>query len=251
MQITVLLELKNALCHALNSILHGPFSGVASMIWNQEWSQLFKAKASQLYSAGDSSHDITHIERVVRMSHYLSGKEGADISIVMPAAWLHDVGGSDKSSMKRRKAASTQAGLFALKILSGMNYPDEGRYAKIQHAIETHSFSANIPPHTIEAKVVQDADRLDSLGWIGIVRTAITGGVLRTPLLYNESDLYCEKREPNDSVYLMDHFWSKLMKLPELLNTDSAKVIGEERVQAMNDFLNGLRKEAFFNRELI
>lgn len=115
----------------------------------------------------DPSHDIHHVQRVVKLAKALAQKEGANLEIVVPAAYLHGCVYISKSDNRRKRSSMISADR-ALE-LAEWNYPAEF-FPGIHHAILAHSFSANVPAQTLEAKVVQDADRLDAIGAIGIFR---------------------------------------------------------------------------------
>ena len=116
----------------------------------------------------DAAHDISHIKRVVKNTHHLTESEQANPEVTLPAAWLHDCVAVAKDS-PLRKQGSRLAADAASEFLAGIDYPQE-LIPEVYHAIEAHSYSANIPTRSREAEVVQDADRLDSLGAIGIAR---------------------------------------------------------------------------------
>jgi len=130
---------------------------------------------------------------------------------------------------------------MAAEFLVTTDFP-KSKIKSVVHAIEAHSYSAGIEPKTIEAKIVQDADRLDALGAIGIARCLLVGGKLGRPL-YDPDDPFCESRSPDDSVYTIDHFYEKLFKLPDLLHTDGAKKIAAHRIDFMKSYLNQLKEE--------
>lgn len=188
----------------------------------------------------DASHDILHIERVVTTAKKLAEREGADLDIVVPAAYLHDCEAIEKSD-PRRSQASRLSAEKALRILRELQYP-EPYYDGISHAIAAHSFSAGIEAKTIEAKVVQDADRLDGLGAIGIMRCFSLGGKLNR-VFYSEHDPFAETRIPDDSHNNLDHFFVKLLKVANKLQTLSAKVEGQRRLKFLEAFLAQLRSE--------
>ncbi len=96
------------------------------------------------------------------------------------------------------------------------------RYPAVSHAIEAHSFSAAIPPRTLEAKIVQDADRLESLGAIGLARVFAVAGALNT-ILFDAEDPFADRRALDDRKYALDHFQCKLLRLPETMQTDKGK----------------------------
>ena len=122
----------------------------------------------------DVAHDITHIERVVRVAIKLCDAEQANMKVVLPAAWLHDCVAVAKNHPDRAKA-STMAADKAIAFLASINY-DAQLFTQIHHAIAAHSFSANIKVNSVEAQIVQDADRMDALGAIGISRCMKVGG---------------------------------------------------------------------------
>lgn len=204
------------------------------------WQDRFDTKARELYPATDPSHDLLHIRRVVATAMKLAHDEQADESIVLPAAYFHDTVAIPKND-SRRPHASALSAEAATKYLQDVSYPAQYLEA-ILHAILAHSFSAGIPCETIEAKVVQDADRLDSLGAIGIARCFATGALMGTPF-YDEKDPFAENRTPDDRSYAVDHFFVKLFKVAETLQTASARKEGAQRVAFMKDFLAQLGKE--------
>ena len=115
----------------------------------------------------------------------------------------------------------------------------------ILHAIAAHSFSLGIEPRTLEAKVVRDADRLDSLGAIGILRWAITGTVRRTveTQTYHPDDPFAEWHTLDDHRYMLDHFFTKLLKLDGTMATQTGLVLAQERTAFMRVYLDEFRKE--------
>jgi uncharacterized protein len=120
--------------------------------------------------ASDTAHDVAHVARVVKNAKNLAAEEAerCDLAVIIPAAWLHDIVAVPKDSPERAKA-SRLAAAEAERFSRAIRYPEES-IPSIVHAIEAHSFSANIQPCTLEAKIVQDADRLEALGAIGVAR---------------------------------------------------------------------------------
>lgn len=204
------------------------------------WRDIFDAKARELYPATDPAHDFLHIRRVLSTAIKLAREERADLMIVVPAAYFHDFVSIPKDDPRRAQASALSAEAAA-EYLSRAGYP--ARYLEaIRHAIAAHSFSAGIPCETIEAKVVQDADRLDSLGAIGIARCFTTTALMGRPY-YDERDLFAENRAPDDKSYAVDHFFVKLFKISETLQTASARSEGARRVAFMQEYLKQLRSE--------
>jgi uncharacterized protein len=188
----------------------------------------------------DSAHDLSHIRRVVANSEKILLHESADREVVIAAAWLHDCVILPKNHPDRKRA-STMAAEKANDFLMASGFP-KSKIEAVSHAIEAHSFSAKIKPETIEAKIVQDADRLDALGAIGIARCFLVGGQIDRPL-YNPNDPFCKSRNPDDLKWTIDHFYTKLFKLPETMNTESARQEAKERIDFMEKYLERLGNE--------
>jgi len=205
----------------------------------QKWQQIFSDYIHNLETA-DAAHDASHVQRVAISALKFSAIENANLEIVLPAVWLHDCVTVSKSSDLRSKASSLSA-QKAQQLLQQWNYPQQ--YIKeIKHAISAHSYSANIIPTTLEAKIVQDADRIDSIGAIGVARMMMVGGKMDC-CLYHEHDPFCSHREPNDRQWTVDHFYSKLLKLNSGFHTQAAIKEAQRRHQYMLNFLKQLDSE--------
>lgn len=204
-----------------------------------EWIATFRAfLATQAES--DPAHDSQHIERVVLNTRHLAALAGLPLEVLLPAAYLHDCVHVPKDSPLRSQASRLAAD-HARAFLRKKNYPAEHLDA-IHHAIAAHSFSAKITPETIEAKVLQDADRIDALGAIGLSRCLMLGGHMDS-LLYHESDPFCESRTPDDARFCIDHFFAKLLTLKDTMQTSAGKSLAHERTQFLTQYLEQLRSE--------
>jgi len=117
-----------------------------------------------------------------------------------------------------------------------------GRLDEIAHAIEAHSFSAAVVPRTLEAKVVQDADRLDALGAVGLARTLMLGGEMKRAF-YDDVDPFCATRLPDDAVFTLDHLYSKLLTLEGTMQTPGGKAEARLRTKFLRQFLGQLSIE--------
>jgi uncharacterized protein len=206
----------------------------------QPWEDKFQKEIESITVDFDPSHDLLHLKRVVKMAKSLCLQEKANPNIVVPAAWLHDFVVIPKDSPLRKQASQISA-RRGVEFLESINYPSE-YHAAIAHGIEAHSFSANITPQTLEACIVQDADRLDALGAVGLARVFITAGRMKRPL-YQAIDPFCQHRLPDDSDSTIDHFYTKLFKIAETLRTDSAKAEGQRRLEVMRRYLDDLAPE--------
>jgi len=179
----------------------------------------------------DSAHDIAHIERVVRNAKQYATMELANLDVVVPAAWLHDCVTVPKNSPDRAYA-STMAADEAENFLLSINY-DKALVELIRHAIESHSYSADIETNSLEAMLVQDADRIDALGAVGVSRCLLVGGSLNRAL-YSVEDPFCEDRESDDERFCIDHFFRKLFSIADTLKTEAGKVDAQKPVEFMN-----------------
>ena len=205
-----------------------------------DWEPRFAAFLAEHQSPTDSAHDEGHVRRVVASAKKLAASEGADLAVVLPAAWLHDCVVIAKNSPQRASAsrlAADRAGEF----LRTARYPAK-HIPAIEHAIEAHSFSAGVAPQTIEAKVVQDADRLEALGAVGIARTLITGGAHGTPF-YDFSEPFPVTRVADDRTNIIDHFFTKLLKLADTMQTPSGRAAAQQRAEFLKLFLTQLGAE--------
>ena len=188
----------------------------------------------------DTAHDFDHIVRVFKNAQNICRKENANEKLVLSAVLLHDVISYPKSD-KRSKLSSIKSAEESKKILKKFNFTNE-EIQIISDAIRDHSFSRNAIPATLEGKILQDADRLDAIGAIGIARVFAVGGSEKRPF-YNIQDPFCKSRTPNDEIWTLDHFYRKLLKLESLMNTKSGKIEAKKRTRFLKDFLNELKKE--------
>lgn len=188
----------------------------------------------------DPAHDFEHIMRVYKNAERIAKKEGADLKIVLTAALLHDIISYQKSD-SRSNNSSSESAKEAQKILQRYDY-ERGEIKIISDAINDHSFSKGVVPETLEGKVLQDADRLDAIGAIGIARAFAVGGAERR-VFYNTRDPFCITRSPNDSKWTLDHFYKKLLLLEKNMNTKTAKLEARQRIKIMKQFLEQLEYE--------
>jgi len=188
----------------------------------------------------DPAHDASHIERVYKNAELLCGSENADTELVLTAVMLHDLVTFKKSDPRNREASARSA-QRAREILKRHGYTDR-EIAIVADAIRDHSFSRDARPGTVEGRILQDADRLDAIGAIGIARTFAVGGS-EGRALYNPDDPFCKSREPDDQMWTVDHFYSKLLRLETMMNTPAGRSLARERTAALRGFLGQLGRE--------
>ena len=188
----------------------------------------------------DLAHDILHVQRVVKLATQLAESEQAELNVVLPAAWLHDCLSYPKNHALR-SLSSLHAADKAIIFLRSIDYPEQYLLA-IHHAISAHSVSGGIDAESLEAKIVQDADRLDALGAIGVARCIQVSSQLQRPL-YSAVDAFAEQRVLDDQQFTIDHFYTKLLTLAHSMHTDMAKKIALQRTDWMEGYLQQLALE--------
>jgi uncharacterized protein len=208
---------------------------------SQPLSRVYEDMQQRYVGFDDPAHGWEHVERVYRLALFIAEQENADTFIVGMAALMHDIGHlSSDTSLHHADLSILMAGEILLRFDVSAAAREE-----ILHAIAAHSFSLGIEPRTLEAKVVRDADRLDSLGAIGILRWAITGAVRRTgeTQTYHPDDPFAEWHTLDDRRYMLDHFYTKLLKLDDTIATQTGRVLALQRTAFMRAYLDEFRRE--------
>lgn len=181
-----------------------------------------------LYGA-DASHDFDHVLRVLRTAECIGEAEGADAAILRTAVLLHDIGrdeqrrtGEDHAAIGARRARE---------ILVG----EPGAFVEaVCHAIACHRFRVESPPETLEAKILYDADKLDSIGAIGVARAFVYGG-------HVGRRIWAEDDEGEHTA--LQEFRVKLRHVRDRLHTDAARAIADDRHAFMVAFFERMGDE--------
>ena len=189
--------------------------------------------------SNDSAHDFDHVMRVYKNAKKICKKEKVNPKLVLTAVLLHDIVSYPKSD-KRSILSSIQSSELSIKILKNYDFSKE-EIKIVSEAIRDHSFSQNKIPETLEGKILQDADRLDAIGAIGIARVFAVAGSERRPF-YNKDDPFCKNRIPDDGKWTLDHFYKKLLRLETFMNTDSGRFEAKKRIQFLKNFVLELKK---------
>jgi uncharacterized protein len=198
-----------------------------------DWQPRFAALAANA-GGNDGAHDASHLARVWRNAEELLAEHPeANRLVVMAACYLHDLVNLPKNDPERAQASRRSARL-ARHQLAWLSFPPE-LLDGVAHAIEAHSFSAGIHAETIEAKIVQDADRLDALGAVGLARVFYVSGQLGRPLAHPDDPL-AQGRPLDDATYALDHFVVKLSALPGMMQTAAGRRLAEQRVGLLMEF---------------
>lgn len=191
----------------------------------------------------EAGHDWFHIERVWKLSKKISEKEGGNLEIIELSALLHDI-----ADPKFHNGDETLATKISSEFLKSIKV-EENIINQVLYIIENISFKNRKESHqnpSLELQIVQDADRLDAIGAIGIARTFNFGG-FKNNLMYHpdiQPKLNMSKEEYKKSNgTTINHFYEKLLLLKDLMNTETAKKIASERHDFMLKFLDEFYKE--------
>lgn len=197
-----------------------------------QWQQRFESWLDEHHASEDSAHDISHFRRVWMTARKIMIHHQADPLVVLTACYFHDIVSLPKNHPERSQSSRLAA--RKTRDILHRDFPDfpPDRFAAVEHAIEAHSFSAGIAPQSIEAKIVQDADRLEALGAIGLARVFAVSGALGVAL-FDAEDPFADARPLDDRAFALDHFQTKLLRLPDTMQTD----VGRDLAQHNADFL--------------
>jgi uncharacterized protein len=207
---------------------------------NNRFEQLINMTRGKYENNGDPGHDFAHITRVIENCRKIGATVGADLEILLPAALLHDVVNVSKNHPDRMRA-SRQAADEAAGILRFVGYLED-EIQKIQLVIMEHSYSLGMKPSCMESAVLQDADRLDALGAVGLMRT-VTCGAKMGAAYYDLTDPFANERGLDDRKFTLDHLYAKLFKLAEMMNTEAGRTEASIRTDFMKTFVQQLKSE--------
>lgn len=186
-----------------------------------------------------SHHSKSHVERVYNLAVRIAKEENADLGVVKAAVLLHDIARAMEDEGKIEDHA-TEGAKIARKVLEEADFPKE-KIDKVIHCIEVHRFKKGMEAESSEAKILQDADRLDIIGAIGLARTFARGGWSNIPI-YDPSIPPKEKYD-GKSLTSVNHIYEKILKVKDTITTNTAKKIAEERYKFVEEFLERLLKE--------
>jgi uncharacterized protein len=197
--------------------------------------------AKTSFAAARGSHDWDHTERVYRLCMHIGRAEGADSEVLAVAAFLHDVGRSHEDESKGTICHAEKGAEIAKTLL--VNYPlSDEKKQNIVHCIGSHRFRGNNAPETLEAKTLFDADKLDSIGAIGIGRAFLFAGEVGAKLHNPQADLHNTRPYTEEDTGYRE-FKLKLSKIKDRMLTAEGKRLAEERHAFMEGFFERLQQE--------
>lgn len=205
--------------------------------------KLIKAYAEKILLNDKTGHDMDHINRVVCNAKKIQKHEGGNLFIILAGALLHDV-------MDDKLVSNPEKSRYELRLFFNENQLSESTQEHIFEVIDNVSFSHQLEnkeevPLTIEAKIVQDADRLDALGAIGIGRTFYYGG-RKGHKMYDVNILPRKNMSKEDyrvNQTVINHFYEKLFRLKDMMQTKTGKKMAETRSELMELFVENFINE--------
>lgn len=210
----------------------------------QAWETRYVRYLAQHYNSTDAAHDTGHFRRVWQHALKINAGEGntANNLVLLTAAYFHDFINLPKNHPDRSKASLICA--ERVQQILEQDFPDfpAALIPGVCHAILTHSFSANITPESTEACILQDADRMEALGAIGLSRVFYTAGQM-SAALFDPEDPLALNRTPDDKRFALDHFRVKLLQLPGLMRTATGRAIAAAEAAYLQTFLDKINQE--------
>ena len=210
--------------------------GVLSMLHDSIF-QKIKERSEEFLK--HSHHSKSHVERVYNLAVRIAKEENADLDVVKAAVLLHDIARAmeDEGNIEDH---ATEGAKMAKKVLEEVNFPKQ-KIDKVIHCIEAHRFKKGMEAESLEAKILQDADRLDIIGAVGLARVFTRSGWSNLPI-YDPTILPKEKYD-GKSLTAVNHMYEKILKVKDTINTNTGKEIAEERHKFVAQFLERLLKE--------
>ena len=198
------------------------------------WLEIVRREAEKLHRESKGSHDWDHTLRVYRLCLRIGRVEGADMNVVRPAAYLHDIGrgAQDQSG---GKVCHAREGAVLAKKLADLLPLTQAQKENIVHCVRTHRFRGNQIPLTLEAKVLFDADKLDSIGAVGVARAFLFAGEIGA-MLHNPNNEIENTRPYSEDDTGYREFKLKLCRIKDRVITEEGKRLAKERHEFMEFF---------------
>ena len=203
-------------------------------------------EAKKFFVGASGCHDWTHVERVRNLAMHIGKKEKADLFVLELAAFLHDIGRKEEMKNKGRTCHAEEGARIARNILEKYEI-EKSQVENIVHCIQSHRFRKNNMPITVEARVIYDADKLDTIGSIGVARIFLFAGSSASGLLYtgNEKKLALDNKDyqyTKEDTALLEYY-KKIQFVHKKIVTKEGKRIAKERQKFMSDYFQRFGKE--------
>ncbi|HIA4159921.1 TPA: phosphohydrolase [Escherichia coli] len=196
----------------------------------QHWQTQFENWLKNHHQHQDAAHDVYHFRRVWATAQKLAADDDVDMLVILTACYFHDIVSLAKNHPQRQRSSILAAEETRRLLREEFEQFPAEKIEAVCHAIAAHSFSAQIAPLTTEAKIVQDADRLEALGAIGLA-------------LFDGEDPFAQYRPLDDKRYALDHFQTKLLKLPQTMQTARGKQLAQQNAHFLVEFMAKLSAE--------
>lgn len=200
-----------------------------------------KNHAEKLFAEARGSHDWEHTLRVCRLCRQIGSAEGADMEVLMAAAYLHDIGRCYQDSSNGEVCHAEKGVQIARPIVEGLALSPEQK-ENILHAVGSHRFRGTQGPETLEARVLFDADKLDAIGAVGVARAFLFAGEVGARL--HNPEMNVEEAKPysiDDTGYR--EFKVKLSKVKDRILTQEGRRLAKVRHEFMVKFFRRFLKE--------
>ena len=213
---------------------------------NKEIKEKIKREAMEFFKNASGCHDWSHIERVHKLALKIGKAESADLNIIELAVFLHDIGRKEEFRQKGAFCHAEKGADLARKILKKYNFKKDFIEAVV-HCVAVHRFRKGGAPESLEAKVLFDADKLDSIGAVGIARDFLFAGGSGSNCLYTGREKELAKSDKDysftkeDSAFL--EYELKLKKIKDKMLTKKGKEMARKRHQFMEDYFRQFWKE--------
>ena len=202
--------------------------------------EYLKKYVKKIYEKNDPAHDFMHIMRVYKNAEKICKFENVNRKLVLVSVLLHDIVKKTDSD-KRSKSSADLSADKAMLILKKLQF-SKNDIIIVAEAIRNHSFTKGKVSASVEGRILQDADRLDALGAVGIARVFSVSGS-KNRQFYQSNDPFSKNREPNDKKWALDHFFNKLLVLENFMNTKTGKIEAQKRTSILKNYLIALKKE--------
>lgn len=214
----------------------------------EKFIDLLRPEVKKFFKDDSSGHDINHLERTMKMALFLQSSEGGDELVIGVAAYLHDVHRILQNENGRYCSPKESLPIIE-KLLNDVKFPEE-KIPKVLHLIEYHevyNWNKEEQVNDIETLILQDADNMDTIGAMGIARSFSYGGANNRPLFdpnvpLNYNDDYKEENGNKDASTI-HHFYHKLFKLGDNMNTNTAKILAKEKIDFIKAFVDKFMDE--------
>lgn len=207
----------------------------------QEFILAVEKKVRDIFKVSSAAHDLEHTLRVLSLAESIGGAENANIYVIRAASLLHDIGRKEQDESKGKLCHAEIGAEKARKILVEIG-ADKSFVEEVCHCVKTHRFRGKNTPESIEAKILFDADKLDSIGAVGIGRAFLFAGEVGAKLHNHTIDIALTKSYTEEDTAYRE-FMVKLRYVKDRMLTEKARIMAIQRHEFMEAFFKRLTEE--------